>query len=123
MTCKNCDRDEGHADYCYDHPSKVAARQAARDAASVWLDNWRDSMVSACGEKAARTILVWRHYEAPEVFETWDLASQDDMDWIAAIPPDSGTVWWAEEGGSFGCCDVDVVDLPNGWQLRYGYHS
>jgi hypothetical protein len=121
MTC-SCYEDV-HTEWCWMHPSKVAARQAARDAASVWLDNWRDSMVAACGEKAARTILVWRHYEAPEVFETWDLASQDDMDWIAAIPPDSGTVWWAEEGGSFGCCDVEAVDLPNGWQLRYGYHS
>jgi len=102
---------------------KAKARQDARDAASVWLDNWRDNMMAACGEKAANTILVWQHYKAPEVFETWDLASQDDMDWIAAIPPGIDYVAWADYGGGFGCCDVEEVELPNGWRLRYGYHS
>jgi hypothetical protein len=122
--CEDCLKDFeffGHADWCWSHPSKVAKRQAALEDASVWLDKYRASMDAVCG---APTIFVWRHCEAPEFFKTWDIASQDDVDWIAAIPPShSSIVRWAEEGSSFGCFRVEIIALANGWELRYGYHA
>lgn len=63
--------------------------------------------------------LVWPDHREPEAFRTWDLYCLDDYDYVAATPPGSYHSWTER----LGCCNVDEVELPNGWTLHVGYHS
>ena len=116
MTCQNCTSkvDGVHEDWCHSGPIKVAARVKARADVAAYIDG------AGFDTKAA---VVWRFYDAPAVMRSWDLSSQDDADYIGIFPPAYGYPMWAEEGTSFGCFDVDVIELPNGWCMRVGFHS
>jgi len=114
MSCQNCNRDDGHEDWCYSGPEKQAARAQARANVSEHIDG--------CGYPLDAA-MVWPFYKAPQCMRSWDLSSQDDADWIAIFPPDFPCPWWAEIGTAFGCFDVDIIELPNGWQMRVGFHS
>ena len=91
---------------------QAEARWAAMDAVVEWMNQPRPQ---GCA-------MIWRRGAEPDVFKSWDLSSQDDLDYIGLFPPNE---WhhYADEGGSFGCCNVEVIKLPNGWEIRYGYHS
>ncbi len=113
--CQNCYRSDGtHEDYCHSHPDKAAARSVARLVVAAHID------LTGYPPDAS---IVWPFYKAPQCMRTWDLSSQDDADWIAIFPPGFPNPWWADEGHGFGCFDVDVIELPNGWQMRVGFHS
>lgn len=114
MSCQNCYLNDGHEDWCHSGLEKTAARAAARASVAEFIDQ--------CGFPP-KASMVWSFYDAPQCMRTWDLSSQDDADWIAIFPPDFPNPWWAEDGTSFGCCDVDTIELPNGWQMRVGFHS
>lgn len=68
--------------------------------------------------------LVWRSYAEPSWLRTWDLYCLDDYDFVALLPPGTHVGdWYWVESTQFGCCDLTVVDLPNGWSIAVGYHS
>lgn len=84
----------------------------ALEAVAAWMDQ----------PMVPNAALVWPFYKAPEVLRTWDICSQDDADYIALLPPDTYH-HWTDEGGAFGCCSVEHIELPNGWTMAVGYHS
>lgn len=104
-------RDLGPSDSC-DFEARAEEKWGARVRVVEWLEQ---PMPTRCA-------LIWRLDDAPDVLKTWDLASQDDIDYIGLFPPNSYH-HYAEEGSGYGCCRVDEVGLPNGWAIRYGYHS
>jgi hypothetical protein len=66
---------------------------------------------------------VWRFHSAPYTLQKLSHHGGDE-DWLLLIPPDYGdSIWWAEEGSRFGCCSVQEVTLPSGWQVWIGAHS
>lgn len=65
-------------------------------------------------------IRVWRAGREPARFA--NMGSQDDRDWVAFVPAGVELPDWANEGGPFGCCQVDQVETFNGIVL-IGYHA
>lgn len=74
----------------------------------------------------ATMALVWRAHSEPKELGGWDVYNLDDYDWVLAIPPSwdaNRYIPWAEEGGAFGCCEVEDITLGCGWSLLVGHHS
>lgn len=69
--------------------------------------------------------LVWRRGDEPDLLASWDLYSQDDIDHVALVPPNTYHPWCEDShtGTGFGCFDIAEVKLPSGWEIRVGYHG
>jgi hypothetical protein len=80
-------------------------------------------------------IIVWRFEDAPEEFRALSHHGGDE-DWVALVPKtmadsfipmelDSDPEFahqWADQGTSFGCCDVSEHFLPTGEKVLIGAH-
>jgi hypothetical protein len=69
-------------------------------------------------------IIVWRFEDAPEEFRTLSHHGGDE-DWVALVPKTMADSFipWADQGTSFGCCDVSEHFLPTGEKVLIGAHS
>lgn len=99
---------------------ECATRRAARAAEERERLEAAAHFVSAAGP---RTVLVWRFEDAPPVFRALSSHGGDE-DWVAYSPPGyDHTLWWADSGTQFGCCDVSEHVLPGGAVVRIGAHA
>lgn len=96
-----------------DETHEAELRQYALKAVDEFIRNGGYSIESAT---------VWHSSKVPACMKSWSLSSQDDMEWIAIFPPDYRCPFWAESCTAFGCNEVDIIDLPSGWELRVGFH-
>ena len=65
--------------------------------------------------KPAKTILVWRFYEAPQEFQALS-GHGGDEDWLAFIPDAFGDEWigWLDSSTSFGVCETTRHPVEGG---------
>lgn len=87
---------------------------------ATFLDTYAAS--APRGKHGEIPALVWTAHNAPECFGHYEVYTADDHDYVAATPPDSYHRW-CEESGAFGCCDVEEIELSNGWTIHVGYHG
>lgn len=115
--CVSCfNPSEGHSEWCPWHPDQVREREFALSAVAEWL------LVAALA-LPRRTHLVWRREDAPSVLTDDRIGDLSDCSWISLHPPDDQDyVSWAGDQ-SFGCFEIRQFRLPNGWQVRYGFHG
>ena len=90
-------------------------------------DQCSDSDVDEAGRfliETGNAIQVWRFQDAPERLQRLSNNGGDE-DWLALIPVSLRDEWisWLEEGGPFGCCDVQSVDMPDGSLVKIGSHA
>lgn len=114
-------------DYCndcgcrtYDCTTLACGECAGRAAAAAVLcekaATWAPALDAKC-------ILVWSFYDAPEVLRQLS-GHGGDEDWLAWVPPGiDDTIFWAQPGTPFGCCDVLESALPNGARVLIGAHG
>ena len=69
-------------------------------------------------------IRVWRFEDAPEQFRKLS-GHGGDEDWVALVPACMAGeyIGWIDNGGPFGCCDVEEHMLPDGREVRIGAHA
>lgn len=70
----------------------------------------------------SRVIRVW-DYETAHREGTCHTV--DDADWVAILPPalSGAKIPWMADGTNFGCCGVDVHELPDGGEMHIGCHA
>lgn len=69
-------------------------------------------------------ILVWGFYDAPADLRALSTHGGDE-DWVALVPPKYKDRWigWLEVGTSFGVCDVQKIERPDGYTVYIGAHA
>lgn len=68
-------------------------------------------------------IVVWRFDAAPAELRALSKHGGDE-DWVLLAPKEEALdIWWAQEGGAFGCCSVSEHILDDGSVVMIGAHA